>query len=415
MSAAGAPAVPHLDVESVRRDFPMLAQTMRGKPLAFLDSAASAQKPQRVIDAISQFYSGGYANIHRGLYQLSAQATREFEAVRDKVQQFIGAADRREIIFVRSATEAINLVAHSWGRSHLSAGDEILITGMEHHSNIVPWQILCREKGAILRVVPLDDRGDLEPGGFENELSPRTRLVSLCHVSNALGTINPVRELAALARARGIPVLLDGAQAVPHMPVDVQALGCDFYVFSGHKLFGPTGAGVLYGRLPLLEAMPPFMGGGEMIESVSFEQTTYAAVPYKFEAGTPDIASVIGLGAAIDYVQELGMERIGAWERALADYANEALAAIPELRILGTARCKCALLSFVIEGIHPHDIATVLDGEGIAVRAGHHCAQPVMERYGVPATTRASLSFYNTREEVDRLVLAIRKALELFG
>jgi cysteine desulfurase/selenocysteine lyase len=415
MSAAHIATPPLLDVEAVRRDFPMLAQTMRGKPLTFLDSAASTQKPRQVIDAISRFYSEGYANIRRGLYQLSADATREFETVRDEVQHFIGAADRREIVFVRSATEAINLVAYSWGRSEIHEGDEILISGMEHHANIVPWQILCRERGATLRVIPIDERGDLEHGAFEALLSPRTRLVSLSHVSNALGTINPVRELTALAHARGIPVLLDGAQAVPHMRVDMQDLGCDFYAFSGHKLFGPTGAGVLYGRLPLLEAMPPFMAGGEMIESVSFENTTYAAVPEKFEAGTPDIAGVIGLGAAIDYLQHLGMERIAAWEEELSSYASEALAAVPGLRMLGTARRKCPVFSFVLDDVHAHDIATVLDDEGIAIRAGHHCAQPVMDRYGVPATARASLCFYNTREDVDRLVRAVRKVLELFS
>jgi cysteine desulfurase/selenocysteine lyase len=415
MSAANIATPPLLDVETVRRDFPMLAQTMRGKPLTFLDSAASTQKPRQVIDAISRFYSEGYANIRRGLYQLSADATRKFETVRDQVQHFIGAADRREIVFVRSATEAINLVAYSWGRSEIREGDEILISGMEHHANIVPWQILCRERGATLRVVPIDERGDLEHGAFEELLSPRTRLVSLTHVSNALGTINPVRELTALAHARGVPVLLDGAQAVPHMRVDMQALGCDFYAFSGHKLFGPTGAGVLYGRLPLLEAMPPFMAGGEMIQSVSFENTTYAAVPEKFEAGTPDIAGVIGLGAAIDYLQYLGMERIATWERELSSYAREALAAVPELHMLGTASRKCPVFSFVLDGVHAHDIATVLDDEGIAIRAGHHCAQPVMDRYGVPATARASLCFYNTREDVDRLVRAIRKVLELFS
>ena len=404
-----------LDLASIRADFPVLEQQVRGKPLVFLDSAASAQKPRLVIEAISDFYSAHYASVHRGLYQLSAEATRSYEAVREKVQHFIGAADAREIIFVRNATEAVNLVAQSWGRANLSADDEILITAMEHHANIVPWQLLCEAVSARLVVSPMDDRGDLILDEFEKRLSPRTRLVALAHVSNALGTINPVRELAALARARSIPVLVDGAQAVPHLPVDVQALGCDFYVFSGHKLFGPTGAGVLWGRLPLLEAMPPFLGGGSMIASVTFEKTTYAPVPQKFEAGTPDIAGVIGLGAAIDYLNGIGMERVDAWEHELLLYATSALERIPKLRIIGTADRKAAVISFVLEDVHPHDIATVLDQEGIAIRAGHHCAQPTMAHFGIPATARASLAFYNTKEDIDALVKAIHKVLELFG
>ncbi len=404
-----------LDLASIRADFPVLEQQVRGKPLVFLDSAASAQKPRLVIEAVSDFYSAHYASVHRGLYQLSAEATRSYEAVREKVQHFIGAADAREIVFVRNATEAVNLVAQSWGRANLSPDDEILITAMEHHANIVPWQLLCEAVSARLVVAPMDDRGDLILDEFEKRLSPRTRLVALAHVSNALGTINPVRELAALARARSIPVLVDGAQAVPHLPVDVQALGCDFYVFSGHKLFGPTGAGVLWGRLPLLEAMPPFLGGGTMIASVTFEKTTYAPVPQKFEAGTPDIAGVIGLGAAIDYLNGIGMERVDAWEHELLLYATAALERIPKLRIIGTADRKAAVISFVLEDVHPHDIATVLDQEGIAIRAGHHCAQPTMARFGIPATARASLAFYNTKEDVDVLVKAIHKVLELFG
>ena len=404
-----------LDLASIRADFPVLEQQVRGKPLVFLDSAASAQKPRLVIEAVSDFYSAHYASVHRGLYQLSAEATRSYEAVREKVQHFIGAADAREIVFVRNATEAVNLVAHSWGRANLSPDDEILITAMEHHANIVPWQLLCEAVSARLVVAPMDDRGDLILDEFEKRLSPRTRLVALAHVSNALGTINPVRELAALARARSIPVLVDGAQAVPHMPVDVQRLGCDFYVFSGHKLFGPTGAGVLWGRLPLLEAMPPFLGGGSMIASVTFEKTTYAPVPQKFEAGTPDIAGVIGLGAAIDYLNGIGMERVDAWEHELLLYATAALERIPKLRIIGTADRKAAVISFVLEDVHPHDIATVLDQEGIAIRAGHHCAQPTMARFGIPATARASFAFYNTKEDVDALVKAIHKVLELFG
>jgi cysteine desulfurase/selenocysteine lyase len=367
-----------------------------------------------VIDAVCEFYSKGYANIHRGLYQLSADATRQFESARDKVRSFIGAADAREIIFVRNATEAINLVAMTFGRQRVEAGDEILISAMEHHANIVPWQQLCNEKRAVLRVVPIDDHGELDVDAFEALLGERTKLVAITHVSNALGTINPVGRLVAKAHERGIPVLLDGAQAVPHMPVDVQQLDCDFYALSGHKLFAPTGIGILYGKLPLLEAMPPFLTGGEMIESVTFEKTTFKRPPHRFEAGTPDIAGAIGLAAAIDYLEGIGMDRIAEWERGLLEYASSALAEIPELRVIGTAREKAAVISFVLDGIHPHDVATILDQEGIAVRAGHHCAQPVMERFGVPATTRASLSLYNTREEVDVLVRAIQRTVEIF-
>ncbi len=403
-----------LDVERVRADFPILRTKMRGKPLVFLDTAASSQKPQVVIDTLNDFYASGYANIHRGLYQLSSEATRRFEEVRVKIQRFIGAADAREIVFVRNATEGINLVAYSWGRHNIGKGDEILISAMEHHANIVPWQMLCESVGAVLRVVPITDAGELEPGGCEALLSDRTRLVAMTHVSNALGTINPVREIVERAHARGVPVLLDGAQAVPHMAVDVSALGCDFYAFSGHKLFGPSGVGVLYGRLPLLEEMPPFLGGGEMISSVTFEKTTYAEVPHKFEAGTPDIAGVLGLGAAIDYLEGLGIDRIGAWESELLAYGTAKLEALTGLRLIGTAKEKAAVLSFEMEGIHPHDVGTILDQQGIAVRAGHHCAQPVMERFGVPATTRASLAFYNTREDVDALVRGLEKVVEMF-
>jgi cysteine desulfurase/selenocysteine lyase len=403
------------DVEAIRRDFPILEQRAHGKPLVYFDSAASAQKPRAVIDAQSDFYANRYANIHRGLYQLSAEATRDFEAVREKVRVFIGARDPREIVFVRNATEAINLVAMSWGRQELGAGDEILISAMEHHANIVPWQQLCNEKRARLRVVPVDDRGQLELDELESLLGDRTRLLAITHVSNALGTINPLAELVARAHERGVPVLVDGAQAVPHMAVDVEQLDCDFYAFSGHKLFAPSGSGVLYGKLPILSAMPPFLTGGEMIESVSFDETTFKPPPHRFEAGTPDIAGVIGLGAAIDYLVGIGMDRIAAWEHELLAYANDALAGIPELRIIGTAREKAALISFVLEGVHPHDVATVLDQQGIAVRAGHHCAQPLMERFGVPATTRASFSFYNTPAEIDLLTQAIRRTLEIFG
>jgi len=417
MSAASheRPGGEPFDVERVRADFPILKQTMRGKPLVFLDTAASSQKPQVVIDAMSDFYASEYANIHRGLYQLSSQATRRFEDVRGMVQRFIHASDVREIVFVRNATEAINLVAYSWGRRNVGKGDEILISAMEHHANIVPWQLLCEEVGATLRVVPITDAGELEPGAFESLLSDRTRLVAMTHVSNALGTINPVRGIVEQAHARGVPVLLDGAQAVPHMSVDVSELGCDFYAFSGHKLFGPSGVGVLYGRLPLLEEMPPFLGGGEMISSVTFEKTTFAEVPYKFEAGTPDIAGVIGLGAAIGYLEGIGFDRINAWESELLAYGTERLEALPGLRLIGTAKEKAAVLSFEMEGIHPHDIGTVLDRHGIAVRAGHHCAQPVMERFGLAATARASFGIYNSTEDVDALVDAVGKTIEMFG
>jgi cysteine desulfurase/selenocysteine lyase len=402
------------DVELVRKDFPILATESRGKPLVYFDTAASAQKPQVVIDAVVDFYTHGYANIHRGLYQLSVRATQLFEEGRERVRGFLNAADEREIVFVRNATEAINLVSMSWGRQEVGEGDEIVISALEHHANIVPWQQLCAEKGAHLRVVPVNDRGELEPGAFETLLGDRSKLVAISHVSNALGTINPAKELVEAAHARGIPVLLDGAQAVPHMAVDVQDLDCDFYVFSGHKLFAPSGIGALYGKLPILESMPPFMTGGDMIESVTFEKTTFKAPPHRFEAGTPDIAGVIGLAAAIDYLEGIGLERIAAWEQELLVQATSALEEIPGLRIVGTAAQKAAVISFVLEAAHPHDVATILDQEGVAVRAGHHCAQPVMERFGVPATTRASFSLYNTREEVDVLVGAIHRVGELF-
>ncbi len=402
------------DIERIRADFPILATQMRGRPLVYLDSAASAQKPRAVIEAMSNFYSAHYANIHRGVYQLSAEATRRFEEVRFDVARFIGAEDAREIVFVRNATESINLVARTWGDNGIGADDEIVLTTMEHHANIVPWQMLCERTGAHIRVVRMSDDGVLDLDHLESLLGPRTKLLAFTQVSNALGTINPVQSITAMARRRGITTLVDGAQGVPHQPVDVASLGCDFYVFSGHKLFGPSGAGVLWGRLPLLEAMPPFLGGGDMIESVRFEGTTFAPVPQKFEAGTPDIASVIGLGAAVDYLEGIGMEKIAAYEQSLLIYATEKLAEIPGLRLIGTAKEKAAVLSFVLEDVHPHDVGTVLDGEGVAIRAGHHCAQPLMERLGVPATARASLAFYNTTEDVDRLVAALRKTQELF-
>ena len=404
------------DMEAVRADFPILETKMRGKPLVFLDTAASAQKPRAVIDAMADFYTKGYANIHRGVYQLSAEATARYEAARDAVQQFIGASDRREIVFVRNATEAINLVARTWAEANLEAGAEIVITALEHHANIVPWQMLGERRGTRLRVAPIDEHGQVLLDEYEALLGERTKLVAISHVSNALGTIVPVAQMIALAKERGITVLVDGAQAVPHMAVDVAALGCDFYAFSGHKLFGPSGIGVLYGRGPVLDATPPLMGGGarDMIESVTFEKTTYAPVPAKFEAGTPDIAGAIGLDAAIRYLQGIGLDRIAAWEHELLGYANERLGEIDGLRFIGTAHDKAAVVSFVLDGVHAHDVGTALDQAGVAVRVGHHCAQPLMEIFGVPATVRASLSLYNTREEIDVLVETLRETVEIF-
>ena len=404
-----------LDIQRIRADFPILAQSVHGKPLAYLDNAASAQKPRAVIDAVARFDSTDYANIHRGLHTLSQRATDAFEAARERVRGFLNAADRKEIIFTRGTTESINLVAQSYARTVLHLGDEVVISAMEHHSNIVPWQMVCRERGAVLRVIPMNDNGELLLDAYEAILGPRTRLVALVHVSNALGTINPVRQMIALAHRQGIPVLLDGAQAVPHLPIDVQALDCDFYAFSGHKLYGPSGVGVLYGKAALLDAMPPYQGGGEMISAVTFEKTFYKGLPGKFEAGTPNITGVVGLGAAIDYVHGVGLDAIGAYEHELLDYATERLGAIPQVRIVGTAADKASVISFVIEGIHPHDVGTILDREGIAVRAGHHCAQPVMQRFHIPATTRASFAFYNTRAEIDALVDGIGKVREVFA
>ena len=403
------------DVEAVRRDFPILLQQVYGHPLVYLDNAATSQKPRAVIDAISHYYESGNANIHRGVHYLSEHATEEHEAARRTVQAFLNAADKREIIFVRSATEGINLVAQSYGRKHVGAGDEVLITAMEHHSNIVPWQILCEEKGARLRVVPINDRGELEMDELPKLLTPQTKLVAVTHVSNALGTINPIRRIVELAHSVNIPVIVDGAQAVPHTKVDVQELDADFYVFSGHKVYGPTGIGVLYGKQALLEAMPPYQGGGDMIRSVTFEKTLYNDLPYKFEAGTPNIGGAIGLGVAIDYVTNLGIENIAAHEHDLLLYATEALSAIPEIRLIGTAAQKAAVISFLIEGIHPHDIGTILDREGIAIRTGHHCAQPVMQCFKIPATARASFALYNTRAEVDALVNGIQRVKEVFA
>jgi cysteine desulfurase/selenocysteine lyase len=404
-----------LDVAAVRKDFPILQTTVNGKPLVYLDNAASAQKPRAVIDAERRVYEETYANVHRGVHQLSVRATDLFEAARVKVQRLLNASSQREIVFLRGTTEAVNLVASTYGRTHVGRDDEVLITALEHHSNIVPWQILCEERGARLRVAPINDDGEVVLDELEGLLGERTRIVSVAHVSNALGTIVPIRRIVELAHARGVPVFVDGAQAAPRLPVDVQALGCDFYAFSGHKAFGPSGTGVLYGRAELLSTMPPYQGGGDMILSVSFEKTVYNELPYKFEAGTPNIAGTVALGAAIDYLALLGMERIQAYEDDLLRYGTEALRQVPGLRLIGTAREKAGVLSFVLEGVHAHDVGTVLDYEGIAVRTGHHCAQPVMDRFGVPATVRASLSFYNTREEIDALVGALHRVREMFA
>jgi cysteine desulfurase/selenocysteine lyase len=408
-------AVTAFDVDRIREDFPVLKQKIHGKPLVYLDNAATSQKPQSVIDAIVKFYTVDCANIHRGVHELSQRSTAAYEETRAKTKRFLNARSKSELIFVRGTTEGINLVTFSWGRTNIREGDEIVIAGLEHHSNIVPWQILCEDKGAKLRIIPIDDRGELILEEYQKLLGPRTRMVAVGHVSNALGTINPVRQIVEMAHGVGALTLVDGAQAVPHMKVDVQALDADFYAFSGHKVCGPTGIGVLYGKARLLNAMPPYQGGGDMIRTVTFEKTTYNDLPYKFEAGTPDIAGGIGLGAALDYLMHLGMDKIAAYEHELLLYGTEALSHIPGLRMIGTAREKAAVLSFVIEGIHPHDIGTLLDRQGIAVRTGHHCAQPVMDRYQVPATTRASLAFYNTTAEIDALADGLKKVKEIFS
>ncbi len=415
MSVSPARATSGLDVEAVRREFPVLRETVNGHPLVYLDSAASAQKPQAVIDAERAVYEHYYSNIHRGVHRLSMLSTEAYEAARGKIRAFLGAAANREVVLLRGTTEAVNLVAQSYGRSHVKPGDEVLISGLEHHSNIVPWQLLCEEKGASLRVAPIDDRGEVDMAAFERLLTPRTRVVAVSHVSNALGTINPVARMTELAHAAGAVVLIDGAQAAPHLPVDVRAIGCDFYAFSGHKVYGPSATGALYGREALLAAMPPWQGGGDMIASVSFEKTTWNELPYKFEAGTPNIAGVIGLGAAIDWVGRVGLDAIAAHEHELLEYGTRLVSDLPGLRLVGTARRKAGVLSFVLEGVHPHDVGTVLDHEGIAVRTGHHCAQPVMERYGIPATTRASLACFNTKQELDALAHGVRKVQEMFG
>jgi cysteine desulfurase/selenocysteine lyase len=403
------------DVEAVRKDFPLLARKVHGKPLVYFDNGATSQKPQAVIDALNRYYAEENSNIHRGVHYLSERATALYEEAREKLRHFVNAARSQEIIFVRGTTEAINLVAQSYGRAFLTAGDEIIVSAMEHHSNIVPWQMLCEQVGARLRVVPINHDGELIVDEFRRLLNERTKFVSITHVSNALGTVVPVKEIVRLAHAGGVPVLLDGAQAVPHLKVDVQEIGCDFYAFSGHKMFGPTGVGVLYGRADLLEKMPPYQGGGDMISLVTFEKTHYNVLPYKFEAGTPHIAGGIGLGAAVDYLADLDWQQVAAHENDLLDYTTQALARFDGLRIIGTAKDKAGVISFVFDHVHAHDVGTILDQEGVAVRAGHHCAMPVMQRFGVPATTRASFAFYNTRAEVDVLVGAMQRVLKVFG
>ena len=404
-----------LDAHQLRNDFPILDQQVNGKPLVYLDNAATTQKPRAVIDAISNYYLRNNANVHRGVHTLSQRATDDYEIGREAVRRFINAPSADEVIYVRGTTEGLNLVASSYGRKYFKAGDEVIVTGMEHHSNIVPWQILRKEVGIKLRVIPFNDDGELLMDEYESMLNDRTRLVSVVHQSNALGTVNPVPAIVELAHAQGIPVLVDAAQSVPHMPVDVQELGADFLAFSGHKLYGPTGIGALWGRAELLNDMPPYQSGGEMIRSVTFEETIYNTLPHKFEAGTPDIAGAIGLGAAIEYLESIGMARVAAYEQALLRYGTEKLEGIEGVRLIGTAEDKGGILSFHMETAHPHDIGTILDAEGIAVRTGHHCAQPVMARYGVPATVRASLALYNTTEDIDALVKAIDRVIEVFG
>jgi cysteine desulfurase / selenocysteine lyase len=415
MSALRVVAPAEFDLVAIRKDFPALHQKVHGKPLVYLDNAATTQKPKMVMEALDRFYRFDCANVHRGVHALSDRATKSYEAARTAVKEFIHARSEREIVFVRGATEAINLVMNSFGRPRVKAGDEILISALEHHSNIVPWQLLAEQTGARLVVAPINDDGELILDEFERRLGSQTALVAVAHISNALGTVIPVREIVQMAHARSVPVLVDGAQAVAHVRVDVDKLDCDFYAFSGHKVFGPTGIGVLYGRESLLEEMPPYQGGGDMIRSVTFEKTTYNELPYKFEAGTPDIAGAIGLGAALEYVSRVGIERAAAHERELLVYGTDVLRAIRGLRLIGTAREKIGVLSFVLEGVHPHDVGTVLDRDGIAVRTGHHCAQPVMERFGVPATTRASLALYNSKAEIDALANGIRRVQKLFA
>ena len=417
MTALGSPPVRSagFDVARIRADFPILATRIRGKPLVYLDNAATTQKPQAVLDALAHHYGAENANIHRGIHWLSERATAAYEQARARVASFLGAASPREVVFTRGTTEAINLVAQSWARTSLHPGDEVLVTGMEHHANIVPWQLLAEQTGIMLRAAPITDQGELDLDAFEALLTERVKLISVVHLSNAIGTINPIRTLARLAHARGIPVLVDAAQSVPHLDVDVAALECDFLAFSGHKVLGPTGIGVLWARETLLEQMPPWQGGGDMISSVTFERSTWAAHPGKFEAGTPHIAGAIGLAAALDYLEGVGRQAIAAHEHALLAYAVEQVSAVPGVRLVGTARERASILSFAIGGVHPHDVGALLDDDGIAVRAGHHCAQPVMARLGVPATTRASLALYNTRDEVDALVRGLERVRKVFG
>ena len=418
---AGLPQVPAgsahpaLDVARIRADFPILRRFARGKPLVYLDNAATTQKPQAVLDALTRYYTEMNANVHRGVHELSEIATDAYEAARETVRGFFNARSVHEIVFTRNATESINLVAHAFGRARVGAGDEVVISAMEHHSNIVPWQLLCEERGARLRVVPIDDRGELLLDALERLLGDRTRIVAITHMSNALGTVTPVADIVRIAHAHGVPVLLDGSQAAYHLPVDVQALDCDFYVATGHKLYGPTGIGVLYGKESLLESMPPFLGGGDMISSVTFEKSTWNTLPYKFEAGTPNIAGAVGLRAALGYISAIGLEAIARHEQELLAYGTEALLATPGVRLIGTARQKASILSFVMENAHPHDVGTIVDREGVAIRTGHHCAQPVMDRFGVPATARASLAMYNTREDIDVLARALARVREVFG
>ncbi len=408
-------AMPRLDVEVIRQDFPILATTMHGRPLVYLDSAASSQKPRAVLDAERGFYETTNANIHRGVYALSAEATRRYDVAREAVAAYLGAAHPHEVIFTRGTTEALNLVAQSWARPRLKGGDEILLTEMEHHSNIVPWQLVAEQVGAVIRPAPVTDRGEIDLDVFARLITDRTRIVAVAHVSNALGTINPVRRIADLAHAAGAVMVVDGAQAAPHLPLDVQALGADFYACSSHKMLGPTGVGALYGRESLLDAMPPYQGGGDMINTVTFAGSTWAPLPAKFEAGTPNIAGAVGFGAAVGYIEEIGRDRIAEHEHQLLTSATERVGEVSGLRVIGTAPLKASVLSFVMEGIHPHDIGTVLDSEGVCIRAGHHCAQPLMKRMGVPATARASFALYNTESDVDALVSSLQKARELFG
>ena len=415
MNANPAMLAPRFDVERVRAEFPLLSQSIHGRPLVYLDSAASAQRPRAVLRAVEHYETTMHANVHRGVHTLSQWATDAYERARETVRRFINARSTREIIFVRGTTEAINLVANSWGRGHLRAGDEILITHLEHHANIVPWQMLCAATGARLRAAPITPAGALDLDGFKQLIGERTRLIAIAHVSNALGTVLPVQDIVRLAHARGIPVLVDGAQAVPHATVDVRALDCDFYAFSGHKVYGPTGIGVLYGRESLLEAMPPWQGGGEMILSVTIESSTYNALPAKFEAGTPNISGAVGLGAALEYVEGLGREAIAAHEHGLLELASDSLADVPGLQLVGTAPGKAAVVSFTMAGVHPHDIGTILDSEGVAIRTGHHCAMPIMQYFGLPATARASFGCYNNAEDVERLVRAVHTVRELFA